>query len=413
MAQEARPYIIFMHGRAQMRYSDEELDKKFLGTFREALQAAGAPDLIRPEDYELVKYQDLYREGATVSCPRDDAKRSAVLSPLENRRDAALAKASVARAAAVTQEAALGRVTDKIVAGRTAEGKALSAAELQALAQGLQEAKRKRDAALLEALTAESEAEQARRDILAAAATADAEEAQLDAKWPRFTKIGWDKLMEALTSLPAGMTAVQKTLLALVMTDTRSYIENRRVNCATVARLDAAIMRAGARPIILVTHSMGSLVAYDRVFDADQGVIGPARPALDLRRFVTVGSQLGVEDIVRAMIGDFRPLPVPASFRSWTNIRGEDDWVAPRRVDGHYEKRVAPPFSFAEYRIPTIPGDPHAIEGYLKNPAVLRAIVYSWCDSFTPAARPKGCTTFDRDVQPGDGNARLIAKTDL
>jgi hypothetical protein len=411
-SQETRPVIILIHGRNQMRYSDRQLDSMWYGAFREGLSKLGVPNIMGPHDYTLVKYQDIYRDGVRPVCRADEERRRARTAPVEARREGARRRASSARIRADREEFLIHSGTRTLRASAAPQAGPLDKREVRRLAQKIEEAEARRDAALEEAFQAEAEAQQAEAELRVQNAAADAEEAALDAEWPRPFAIAWDKLIEGVTTPIPAFPPMQKLFLEHVFTDTQKYIEDRKTACATTDRLDAALISAGRRPIILVGHSMGTLVSYDRIYDLDQGMLGGGR-ALNVRRFVTLGSQLGVEDLVRGLVGDLRPLPVPRSIDSWVNLRGHDDWVSPRRVDGHYENRATPPLTFAEYRIQTIPGDPHAIQGYFQNVATMRAIVFAWCAAFPDAGnRPSECAQITRDVRPGDGGARRIARND-
>src|SRR5205807_1258804 len=103
--------------------------------------------------------------------------------------------------------------------------------------------------------------------------------------------------------------------------------------------------------VILLAHSMGSLVAYDYL---------SARPDTGLvERFITIGSMVGATELRRLLIGgdDRDTLSRPAGVKSWTNIRHPFDLFATPISTG---RNV-----IAEQ--PSDEPDPHEMVGYLRG----------------------------------------------
>jgi pimeloyl-ACP methyl ester carboxylesterase len=154
------------------------------------------------------------------------------------------------------------------------------------------------------------------------------------------------------------------------------FLGDARKRCASEARLSAAMDRARAegRPIILVAHSLGSLVAYDYLSTrSDTGLV---------QRLVTIGSMAGAPDLRRLLIGgdSTDAFTVPKSVRDWVNIRNEKD-------------ALATPLSIGRDTLITPPADeidPHEMIGYLRGSVTAREVLGAWCSGVT-AGRPIGC----------------------
>ena len=83
-------------------------------------------------------------------------------------------------------------------------------------------------------------------------------------------------------------------------------------------RVSAAIPTG--EPIIVLAHSLGTIVAYD---------VLASRPELDVRLFLTVGCPLGIANVQRR-IGDRSgpPARIPAGVAAWRNFADAFDPVA-------------------------------------------------------------------------------------
>ena len=158
-----------------------------------------------------------------------------------------------------------------------------------------------------------------------------------------------------------------------------AFLGDVRKRCASEARLGAAIDRAKreGRPIILVAHSLGALVAYDYL---------SARPDTGLIQcFITIGSMAGASDLRRLVIGgdSTDAFTVPVSVKEWINIRNEQDGLATPLTIGRDIVTNPPPDEI----------DPHEMVGYLRGTLTAREIIGSWCSS-VQNPRPRGCDDF-------------------
>jgi len=160
-----------------------------------------------------------------------------------------------------------------------------------------------------------------------------------------------------------------------------AFLGNAHKRCAAEQRLADAIDRASkeGRPVILVAHSLGSLVAYDYLSSRrDTGVV---------QQVVTIGSPLGSSELRHLLIGgdSTESFGLPSSVRSWTNVRAAADMFAMPLAFGRDVVAETPP---------TEP-DAHEMIGYLRSSATAGAILGGWCSAFVGPA-PAGCADIPR-----------------
>ena len=160
-----------------------------------------------------------------------------------------------------------------------------------------------------------------------------------------------------------------------------SFLTDLHKRCAAESRLERELDRAHAegRPVILVAHSMGSLVSYDLLSSrSDTGLV---------RRLITIGSPIGSPDLRHLLIGgdSTDTLAVPRGVGSWMNIRNVGDPFATRLTVGR--DVISQP--------PADEPDAHEMIGYLRSPTAAREIFDAWCSAFL-TSRPSGC----KDIHP-------------
>jgi hypothetical protein len=160
-----------------------------------------------------------------------------------------------------------------------------------------------------------------------------------------------------------------------------AYLADPWKRCGVERRLASALADAAAahRPVVLVSHSLGAVVAY-RYLRA-HGKLAP------LQRWVTLGAPLGDPGLRSLLLGDAdTELRLPSAVRSWVNVVREGDPFA---------AAVAPLVPSGGGRVSDLlrtgsSGDPHDLASYLKDDQTARAIVSAWCEAFGRGA-PKGC----------------------
>jgi len=149
------------------------------------------------------------------------------------------------------------------------------------------------------------------------------------------------------------------------------YLGDDRRRCGVEERLATALATAEReeRPVILVAHSFGSLVAYHHL----QTRPGPS-PRIE--RWITVGSLLGHPELREVLLAGGAETGLPAGVDSWVNVRDPRDPLAARLVGLPRGDPAA-----IEDRTTESPaaGDPHDPVRYLADPATARAVREAWC----------------------------------
>lgn len=218
---------------------------------------------------------------------------------------------------------------------------------------------------------------------------------------PRADRVmGGDSALQTLASGAANVLGALGSLFGGSEADTQlrafagdlQYFGDPAKRCAADRRLTTALAEATreGRPIVLVAHSFGSLVAYD--------VLTARRPDTSstpaIERLVTVGAMIGAPMLRRMVFGTGDTLSMPTGVKSWVNVRNPADPLAvplseiPRSArDGAFSRFVDTTTSAADND-----PDTHEMVGYLRDTVTAKAVVSAWCAAFTPArARPSAC----------------------
>ena len=162
------------------------------------------------------------------------------------------------------------------------------------------------------------------------------------------------------------------------------YVGDPARRCAAEERLLTAVSQARAehRPVIVVAHSLGSLVAYGALRSASTG-------DATIHRLVTLGSPLGAAELRELVFKDgvAGPVKLPANVRSWVNIREPRDPIAiPLSAADSTTLRDLVGSGSADGV------DAHDMAGYLRDAMAGRAIAWAWCSAFErPSTAPAAC----------------------
>jgi len=384
-----RPLVLLLHGRNQQNRTSAQLEAEWFGAFRQGLATVGMAQLLTPADYRMVFYQDLYRDTPLTGdqlCPGDEPL-VAELNQLQQQGDALATQV---------------QATSTVVA--SAEGDVRNAQRIMTL--GSADAIRQEDLAFLEQRRAFLADANVRLNELRAQSLANSEQIVAKAtelrqnrteRQERQSRVSdlWSRVRQAIAGFFGNDLPRLDAAMAWLFPDTDLYITQERYQCATDRRVAGALLSAkrDGRPVILVAHSMGTLVAFNLLVQDDQVARRKGRaPDYDVAAFVSVGSQLGIQPLVEDLIGrSVTPFPSPHSVKTWRNLRGDVDWVAPLAILGTYDVRHMSP-AYTDYQIRTASRNPHDISEYLRHPATARTIVAAWCRAASPpAAVPPGC----------------------
>jgi alpha-beta hydrolase superfamily lysophospholipase len=183
---------------------------------------------------------------------------------------------------------------------------------------------------------------------------------------------------------------LERAVARRVVADTYAYFSNESLRCEADSRLSSALRDAAVagRPVVLVAHSMGSLVALSVLSRA-----ASVGARFDVPTWVTIGSQLGVEEVRAAVLGSLTAptVRVPPAVQQWTNIRTRGDALAFTLADAftaeHRERRPIDTLF-----TPVSGKNPHNVRSYLAAAPVAAQIAVAWCRAFrAPASAPAAC----------------------
>ena len=134
-------------------------------------------------------------------------------------------------------------------------------------------------------------------------------------------KEGVEKVLEKLLTAPLAENIVRNAV-EIKYPDLHRYKHHPVTHHDVQERLREALRAAHAqgREIMLIAHSMGSIVAYDVLRRS-----GRTLPGLRIAHFVTLGSPLGLAGIADVVSG---PLRVPECVARWSNLADPSDYAA-------------------------------------------------------------------------------------
>ncbi|WP_329377432.1 lipase family protein [Streptomyces sp. NBC_01351] len=155
-------------------------------------------------------------------------------------------------------------------------------------------------------------------------------------------------LREALP-LPGFLrTPVFELLVGLTFKDVHAYFFGG-VGEAMRDVVRGELAEVGAGPLVVVGHSLGSVIAYEVLREARR----------DVSLFVTVGSPLGITEIQDLLA---HPTAVPAGVAAWSNASDLRDLVA---LDHSLRPEYGPPSLVTDHLVRNDSGNHHGIRQYL------------------------------------------------
>lgn len=192
------------------------------------------------------------------------------------------------------------------------------------------------------------------------------------------TREGAAKVLEKIFGVEVADKVVDKAL-ATKAPDVARYRADPEKREAVQDRLLRALERAGenGKDVMLVAHSMGSIIAYDVLANLTAGL-----PKVQVTRLVTIGSPLGLDEVKDIVKTNSTTLQVPDCVGSWTNFADPRDLVA--CLDSRLATDYSPNVRGVEVcDRPVINGyvneagekNHHKIYGYLRTPEMSEEIV--------------------------------------
>ncbi|WP_052889063.1 hypothetical protein [Thermogemmatispora carboxidivorans] len=159
-----------------------------------------------------------------------------------------------------------------------------------------------------------------------------------------------------------------RELLRLFVSDVDLYLHNTALRTQVMGRLLALLRQQAGRSIIVVAHSLGTVVAYD--------VLNTHRE-IPITAFITLGSPLGLSPFIyQELLPPVAPgqkHPFPSNVATWQNFYDPNDIVA--LVPALAPLFPGPPGQAVICTpVQNNPADPHSLTGYLIQQAVAQAI---------------------------------------
>ena len=120
-----------------------------------------------------------------------------------------------------------------------------------------------------------------------------------------------------------GMDAAADLVLKKKLPDLHKFYSDEEKRNELRKRLKEAIEEHKGKRIMVVAHSMGSIIAYDVL-----RALGRTDPSLSINHFVTIGSPLGLPHVKYKVIQENSLVRTPSIVKKWTNMADRRDPVA-------------------------------------------------------------------------------------
>lgn len=172
-----------------------------------------------------------------------------------------------------------------------------------------------------------------------------------------------------------GIGRLADSVLEHKLEDLALYYENQDKSRALREQLEQRLVAHSGKRIMLIAHSMGSIVAYDTLRK-----LGRRQPDAALHHLVTIGSPLGLPHVIDRIYQEKAALRTPSIVRRWTNFADRRDVVA---FDVHLSDdygandagvQVRDDLVVNGYEGTTGKANPHKSYGYLRAPEVSKVI---------------------------------------
>lgn len=131
-----------------------------------------------------------------------------------------------------------------------------------------------------------------------------------------------------------GIDKTADYVLEKKLPDLSRYYEEAPIRDELRGRLRREIEKHAGKRILLIAHSMGSIIAYDVLRE-----LGKEQPDFPIEHFLTIGSPLGLPHVKMKIMEESFPVRTPTIVRRWSNQADRRDPVA---VDLHLADDFGP-----------------------------------------------------------------------
>jgi len=167
-----------------------------------------------------------------------------------------------------------------------------------------------------------------------------------------------------------GVDELADGLLKRKLVDLSRYYEDTNIRKILRDKLENKILENREKRIMLLSHSMGTIIAYDVLRN-----IGKKHPRLVIDHFVTLGSPLGIPHVKYKIAQETSLVRTPSVVSRWSNFADKRDPVA---LDVGLSDDYAPNDIGVEVKDDLVANDwggiHHKSYGYLRTPEVSKII---------------------------------------
>lgn len=167
-----------------------------------------------------------------------------------------------------------------------------------------------------------------------------------------------------------GMDGIADGVLERKLKDLHRYYTNQDERIELRERLRKAIVDNQAKRIMILSHSMGTIIAYDVLRE-----MGETHPRLVIDHFVTIGSPLGLPHVKHKIQQEKNYVRTPSIVKKWSNFADKRDPVS---FDAYLSGDYAPNTDGIQVKDDLVANDwggiHHKSYGYLRTPEVSKAI---------------------------------------
>lgn len=167
-----------------------------------------------------------------------------------------------------------------------------------------------------------------------------------------------------------GMDTIADEVLERKLTDLHRYYMNPDEKSLLRERLRKEIIENQAKRIMILSHSMGTIIAYDVLRE-----LGETHPRLVIDHFVTIGSPLGLPHVKYKIQQERNYVRTPSIVKKWSNFADKRDPVA---FDVYLSGDYATNSDGIQVKDDLVANDwggiHHKSYGYLRTPEVSKVI---------------------------------------
>lgn len=172
-----------------------------------------------------------------------------------------------------------------------------------------------------------------------------------------------------------GIDELAEAVLKKKLRDLHRYYTDKDIREKLRGRIGKALEEAEGQRIMVIAHSMGSIIAYDVL-----RLLGRDNPRFVLDHFITIGSPLGLPHVKQQIYKESNLVRTPSIVKQWTNFADRRDPVA---VDVHladdYQPndagvRVRDDLVINGYKNPDGKPNYHKLYGYLRAPELSEVV---------------------------------------